>query len=114
MVNMICIGCPRGCHLSVDENNDYAVSGNNCNVGAEYGRNELINPTRVLTTTIKINGAIHNSLPVKTDKPIKKGLLIEAAKYLKNIEVSSPVSKGQIIVENILDSGSNIVACKDM
>ena len=57
MKELICIVCPRGCHLKVDEANDYAVTGNSCPRGAEYGRNECTHPTRVLTTTVKIDGA---------------------------------------------------------
>ena len=34
---LICIVCPRGCHLSVDIDNDYKVTGNLCPRGAEYG-----------------------------------------------------------------------------
>ena len=41
MTNLICIMCPKGCHLKVDEKHDYAVTGNNCPKGAEYGHNEL-------------------------------------------------------------------------
>ena len=43
MKELNCIVCPKGCHLKVDENNDYKVSGNACERGAEYGKNELIN-----------------------------------------------------------------------
>ena len=52
MKQLVCIGCPKGCNLTVDEENDYAVSGNGCEVGARYGKEELTNPTRVITTTI--------------------------------------------------------------
>ena len=47
MKQLVCIGCPKGCNLTVDEENDYAVSGNSCEVGARYGKEELTNPTRV-------------------------------------------------------------------
>ena len=40
MTELICIVCPRGCHLQVDEANGYAVTGNSCPRGAEYGRQE--------------------------------------------------------------------------
>ena len=114
MTELICIGCPRGCHLKVDEQNDYAVSGNSCPIGAEYGRNELTNPTRVLTSTVRITGAIHSCLPVKSSGPIKKGLLMEAVQALKDVEVTSPVQKGQVIVANIVGSGQDIIATRDM
>ena len=57
MKELICIVCPRGCHLRVDEANDYAVTGNSCPRGAAYGRAELTHPTRVLTSTVRIDGA---------------------------------------------------------
>ena len=54
MTNLICITCPKGCHLTVDEENDYKVTGNACPRGAEYGRNEMLHPVRVITSTVKI------------------------------------------------------------
>ncbi|MBR0385872.1 MAG: DUF1667 domain-containing protein [Erysipelotrichaceae bacterium] len=114
MTELICIGCPRGCHLKVDEENGYTVTGNSCPVGAEYGANELRNPVRTLTTTVKITGAAHEMLPVKTDHPLPKGLQFEAMQLLKSVKVASPVHMGDVIVENILDTGVNIIAARDM
>ncbi|MDO4197657.1 MAG: DUF1667 domain-containing protein [Erysipelotrichaceae bacterium] len=114
MTELICIGCPRGCHLMVDEENDYKVSGNHCKIGEDYGKNELINPTRVLTTTVKIKGGLHSQLPCKSDGAIPKSKLLEACRSLKEVCVSSPVKKGDIIVKNILDTGIDIISCKDM
>ncbi|MBQ9035851.1 MAG: DUF1667 domain-containing protein [Erysipelotrichaceae bacterium] len=114
MTELICIGCPRGCHLKVDEENGYKVTGNSCPIGAEYGANELRNPTRVLTSTVKIKGGLHDCLPVKTNKPIPKGLLIEAMGQLRNIEVSAPVKTGDVIVENLLNTGADVIATRNM
>ena len=114
MTELICIGCPRGCHLKVDEQNGYAVSGNSCPVGAEYGKNELTNPTRVLTSTVRITGAIHECLPVKSSGPIRKALLIPAVRALKDVVVASPVHKGDVIVRNIAGSGQDMLASRDM
>ena len=114
MTELICIGCPRGCHLKVDEENGYKVTGNSCLIGAEYGANELRNPTRVLTSTVKIKGGLHDCLPVKTNKPIPKGLLIEAMGQLRNIEVSSPVKTGDVIVENLLNTRADVIATRNM
>ena len=41
---LICICCPKGCHLRVDTANDYAVTGNACPNGAAYGKEELTQP----------------------------------------------------------------------
>mgnify|MGYP000838898134 CR=1 FL=1 len=48
---LICICCPKGCHLRVDTANDYAVTGNACPNGAAYGKEELTHPTRIITST---------------------------------------------------------------
>ncbi len=114
MIELICIGCPKGCKLLVDENNNYSVTGHSCQIGVEYGRSKILNPTRVLTTIVRIENAIHNSLPVKSSKPLPKDKLIEAAKALKNVVVKAPVKTNEIIVKNILDTGIDIIATRDM
>ena len=114
MTELICIGCPKGCNLKVDEENGYAVTGNSCPIGAEYGANELKNPTRVLTSTVRIIGGLHDCLPVRTNKPIPKPLLLQAMAELKNVEVKSPVRMGDVIVNNILDTGADVIATRNM
>ena len=112
MTELICIGCPRGCHLKVDEENDYAVTGNNCNVGAEYGRNELINPTRTLTTTVRLTNSVHHSLSVKSAHPIPKKDLFKAMDELNGIEVPAPVKCGDVVYRNVADSGVDVIATR--
>ena len=51
MKELICIVCPKGCHLYVDEENNDFVTGNSCPRGAAYGQNEIRNPQRTLTST---------------------------------------------------------------
>ena len=63
MKELICIVCPKGCHLRVDEDNGYAVTGNGCPRGAEYGKIELTHPTRVVTSTVKLPGGGPSPLP---------------------------------------------------
>ena len=51
MKEVICTCCPQGCHLQVDEANDYKVTGNGCPNGIAYGKEELTHPTRIITST---------------------------------------------------------------
>lgn len=113
MKELICISCPRGCHLQVDEET-YEVTGNSCIRGAIYGANEIKNPMRVITSTVKIKGAKINRLPVKTSKPISKKLMFDVIRLLDEVEVQSPIKIGDIILENILGTDVNIISCKDM
>ncbi len=114
MKELICIVCPKGCHLTVDEENGYAVSGNHCPRGEEYGKNEVIAPKRTITSTVKINGGLYPRMPVKTDKPIPKELIFDAMKLLDAVELTAPVNVGDVVIENVLGTGTNFVATRNM
>lgn len=114
MKNLICIVCPKGCRLQVDEEHGYAVSGNSCPRGAEYGKNELLHPTRVLTSTVCIQGGLHRRLPVKTTAPIPKELIFEAMDALNGVRLTAPVHLGQVVIPNLLGTGVDVVATRGM
>lgn len=114
MKQIICIVCPKGCHLNVDEENDFAVTGNGCPRGAEYGKAEATHPTRVITSTVKISGAAHRRCPVKTDLPIPKELVFDAMRLLDSVELTSPVQRGDTVVADILGTGANFVVTRSM
>lgn len=114
MTELTCIGCPLGCRLTVDEENDYAVTGNSCKRGADYGRNELKNPTRVLTTTVEAEGGIHGRCPVRTESAIPKSKLFDAMKELGKVKVKAPVKCGDVVLHDILGTGINVIATRDL
>ena len=114
MTNIICITCPKGCHLSVDEENGYAVTGNSCPRGTEYGKNELLHPVRVVTSTVRIDGAMLPRLPIKTDRPLPKEKMFDCMALIDSITVQSPVKVGQVLAANILGTDVNIVAAKTL
>ena len=114
MTELICITCPRGCHLTVDEERDYTVTGNACPRGAEYGRNELLHPVRVVTSTVRIQGAALPRLPVKTDRPLPKEKMFACMELLDTITAQAPVRVGQVLAEHICGTEVNIVATKSM
>jgi len=114
MKTVICTICPRGCHLQVDEANDYAVTGNGCTRGIGYGQGELQHPVRTLTSTVRIEGAAISRLSIKTDRPIGKDLIPDCMDLLNAVTVSAPVRIGDVIAKNVLNSGINIVATKTL
>ena len=114
MTNLICIVCPKGCHLAVDEENDYNVTGFGCQRGVDYGKKELTNPTRVITSTVKIGGGIHKRLPVKTSRDIPKGLIRDAMALLDAVELTAPVKVGDVVVKDVCGTGADWVASRGM
>lgn len=114
---IICIVCPRGCQLEVtkdDNSKGYKVKGNQCMRGEEYGMKEVSNPTRVLTTTVKLKNAHLKRLPVRADAPISKELIISCMKELNHLEVQAPVKAGTILVQNILNTGANVISARSI
>lgn len=112
MKELICIVCPRGCHLSVDDNLN--VTGNFCPRGAIYAKNELTHPTRTLTTTVRIISKEEVALPVKSDNPLPKEKIFEAMELINKTCVKAPIKIGDIIIEKIFGLDVNIVATKDI
>ena len=110
MKDIICIVCPRGCKLHID--NELNVTGNNCPRGLAYALNEIKNPTRELTSFIRLED---NSIcSVKTTAPIPKGKMFEVIKFLNSIHPKGPIEIGDIIVKNILDTGCDVVATRNI
>lgn len=111
---IICIVCPRGCHLQIDPENGYKVTGNFCPKGIPYAKAELLNPTRIVTSTVKISGKDLKRCPVKTDQAIAKGKIFEVMDEINKVKLKAPVKVGDIVIENILDTDANLVVCRDI
>lgn len=114
--NMICIVCPKGCHMKVsqDDEGKWSVEGNACKRGEVYGIKEMTAPTRVLTSTVKILNGPLKRLPVKTKEAIPKELLFEVMEELNQVVVTAPIHMGEVVIENILNTGVDVVASRSM
>lgn len=115
-VNLICIGCPLGCPLTVEmeAGEVKSVSGNTCPRGDAYARKELTNPTRIVTSTVRVAGGKLAMVSVKTQSDIPKGKIFDCVKALKDVEVTAPVKIGDVIVENVAGTGVNVIATKNV
>lgn len=114
--NLICINCPMGCALTVEMEGDevISVSGNTCKRGDAYGRKEVTDPTRIVTSTVKVSGGKAMMVSVKTRQDIPKGKIAECVKALKDVQVQAPVRIGDVIVADVAGTGVDIVATKDI
>lgn len=114
----ICIVCPRGCRLTIkkDDSNQmgYSVEGNTCKRGEDYGIKEVTNPTRVLTSTVVLKNSSLKRLPVVTKGDIPKGKMFEAMKEINKVVVNAPVKEGDVIIENLLNTGVNLIAARSV
>lgn len=115
--NIICVSCPMGCPISVEIDDGTGevinVMGNTCPRGKAYAITECTAPVRMLTSTVKVKGGRTAMVPVKTSAPIPKGMMFDIMKEINSVEVASPVKLGQVIIENVLNTGADIIATND-
>lgn len=103
---IICIMCPMGCHLTVTSNDgDVQVSGNGCVRGANFAKEELTCPKRILTTSVKTEKGVKSC---KSTKPIPKNMLFDCVKEVEKLHLKN-AKFGQVIIKNILGTGADIV-----
>lgn len=109
---LICIICPVGCQIEVcrDDDNIRSISGYGCKRGKEYAISELLNPVRTITSTVTVRCGEHPVVPVKTDKPIPKHLITELMREINKCSIQAPVRMGDIVLQNVLNTGANIIA----
>ena len=113
--NLTCIGCPLGCSISVSLSDNGEVSeitGNKCKKGEEYARKEFTNPSRVVTSIVKINNGDVNMVSVKTAEDIPKGKIFDCMEALKKVTVTAPVQIGEVIIKNVCGTGVDVIATK--
>ena len=110
---MICINCPMGCPLSVTiDGNNITVTGNTCPRGETYAKTEVTNPTRTVTSTIKVTNG--QRVSCKTEVPIPKDKIFEVMEEIKKASCFAPIKIGDVLIKNIADTGINIVATKNI
>lgn len=113
---LICIGCPMGCPLTVtlDGGAVVTVQGNTCPRGDAYARREVTAPTRIVTTTVRVTGGTLPAVSCKTRSDIPKEKIFDVVRALKSVVVPAPVHIGQILLPDAAGTGVDVVATKDV
>jgi CxxC motif-containing protein len=117
MKEMICIVCPRGCHLSVGEAPDYPVTGNSCPRGEVYAREEAVAPKRVVTATcpaVITAASLSRRVPVRTTAGIPRARVRDLVIELSRTRVTLPVRAGDVVLENWADTGVSVIATRNL
>ena len=113
---LICIGCPLGCPLTVEMKGTEVVSvtGNTCPNGDRYARKEVTDPRRTVTSTVRVLGGSLPVVSVKTAQDIPKNKIFDCMRELATIRVKAPVQEGDVIVSNIANTGVSVIATKEI
>lgn len=111
-----CTACPKGCTVEVEFEEDEIkdISGYTCLKGKEYVKDEFHDPRRILTTTVKINGAKYPRIPVRTETGVPKGELDCCLEKLKDVELEAPVEVGEDVIENICSTDISVITSRSL
>ena len=111
---LTCIVCPKGCQLTVElEGKEIkSITGHTCKRGEEYAKTECTAPRRTLTTTAPVVGG--GVVPVKTNGTVPKELLFECMELINKAYVPADAEVGYIVIENILDTGADVVTTRNV
>ena len=101
MKEMTCIVCPRGCPLSIDLDT-LEVTGNTCPRGAMYAKNEVTNPTRTITSSVRVNNRENQLVSIKTTNPVPKGMIMQVMEEINKVSVPAPTHIGDVVIHNVL------------
>jgi CxxC motif-containing protein len=114
-MEIICVACPKGCRLEVRRaHGEILVSNAGCKQGKEYAVGEINDPRRMVASTVRVNNGLHPLVPVYTESPFPKGLIKDLLHEIRGVQIDAPVKIRQVIIENALDTGINIIASRDL
>jgi CxxC motif-containing protein len=114
--HFVCVVCPIGCEIDVvhDDSKIISMEGNKCEKSEEFVSQELIEPMRILTTTVRIEGSRWPVIPVRTDEAVPKRLFPRIVRQLRDIKLQAPVNILDVVVKDVLRTGANIIATRNM
>ena len=112
MKEFTCIICPRGCHLTIDDNQN--VTGNFCIRGKQYAISEITNPVRTITSSVRVNNRDDLLVSVKTSGAIPKGKIFAVMEEINKLSVSAPTHIGDVVKSDILGLGVDIIITKNI
>ncbi|HUW44434.1 MAG TPA: DUF1667 domain-containing protein [Dehalococcoidia bacterium] len=114
--HFVCVVCPIGCEIDVvhDGSRIISMEGNKCERSEEFVSQELIEPMRILTTTVRIQGSRWPVIPVRTDKSVPKRLFPRIMRQLRGINLQAPVNMLDVVVKDVVGTGANIITTRTM
>jgi len=114
-ITITCIGCPMGCLVTVtmNENTIVKIEGNICKKGEEYAKDEVTNPTRMVTAVLTVEGC-REPLSVKTKQFIPKEKIFDCLSEIYKTKATLPISIGDVIVKDVCSTGVDVVATKHL
>lgn len=107
MTELVCIVCPRGCRISIDNG---VVSGNGCKRGEAFSLSEMTCPMRTVCSTVATTFEDYPVLPVRTNGEIPKDKIADLMKEINAVVVDKKIKRGDVVIQNVVGTDVNVIA----
>lgn len=115
MRELVCIVCPRGCTMRIEEKDGaFAVTGNTCKRGEQFAVSEMTAPKRTICTTVRTVFPGVPVLPVRVSAEIPKDRIFDVMREIKKVCLDRPVDRGEVILPDVLGLGVDVIATSDL
>lgn len=115
MKQLVCIGCPRGCRLTIDEKDgEYIVTGNTCPRGKEFAISEMTAPKRTICSTVKTAFPDVPVLPVRVSDDIHREKIFDVMREINAVTLKERIGRGDAVIKNVLGLGVDVIATSDL
>lgn len=111
-----CILCPNGCEIEavIEGTNIQKIEGATCKKGREYVEQELVDPQRNIATSVLVEAGVLPLVSIRLTKAIPKDRIFDVINEIRKIKLPAPVKINQIVMKNVLNLGSDVIATKNV
>lgn len=115
MRELVCIVCPKGCTMHIEEKDgSFEITGNTCMRGAQFALEEMTEPKRTICTTVKTAFPGIPVLPVRVSAEIPKDKIFDVMQEIRKVRLEKPVDRGEVVLPDVLGLGVDIIATSDI
>ena len=115
MRELVCIVCPRGCTMQIQERDGtFSVSGNTCKRGAQFAISEMTRPMRTICTTVRTTFPDVPVISVRVSAEIPKDRIFDVMGEIRKIRLDKPLRRGDVVIRDVLGLGVDIIATSDL
>ncbi len=119
---MICVLCPSGCELEVRPKGDISpgdaesegllVRGHRCDKGVAFAVEEVLRPTRNLSTSVPVAGTADRMISVRLSGRVPRAMIFPILAEIARLRPAAPVRRGDVLIADVLGSGVDVIATR--
>lgn len=116
---LICLVCPNGCSIHVDyeEGNPprlVRAEGARCPRGETWAQQEIEDPRRTFSTSVRVFGGDFLEASVRLTKPVPLSKVFEVMAEIKKIGLKAPLAIGDVILVNPAGTETEVIITRNV